>query len=500
MADMQNSTQTDSPTRFGHALSIVGTLVSRLAMLAVLILLPKDIGLSDYGIFALVITLGEIIEMTGSNWYRLLLVRQTVNANNPHSSTSDEAPAGFTLLSLVGLALVVSLVASAIFSPIVMKGTNGAFSAAVACYIVAFVSFRLLISLLQAQGRQNLIGGVELLRGILMLTFVMGAVKFGEANFLFASFGLILATIVTTVVVFPFIRKGLREILMQRLEAGSFKAIGIPIIIATVLTYQIGWLDRVVIQHWLGPESVGLYVAVMAIARQPVDLFLNALNSQTFPILMTRNDSSDEAASRRMTGVLLSLCIIGFGVAAAIISLSDALVQFALPAFERPTALSIVPLVSLGSLALGIKHFVFDNIFHAYGRNWIMLRWFAVVACGTLILSMLLVPRFGPIGAAIAFASGSFGGLASSIILSHRFCPMHWPVQALLGVFASAVLASLAGWSCSSFDAAPWIRLGAGSATFGLTYLAALTVILNFRIGAFLSAPWNIDGLRGAAS
>ena len=238
----------------------------------------------------------------------------------------------------------------------------------------------------------------------------------------------------------------------------------------------------------------------MAIARQPIDLVLSALNTQTFPLLMTRSDAADADAARRLTGVLLSLCILGFGASAAIIALADPLVRFALPAFDLQSAQLLVPLIAAGSVALGLKHFVFDNIFHAYGRNWVMLRWFALIACATLGASVALVPHFGPLGAAIAYAAGSFAGLASSVILSRRFCPLRWPVRALLRVAFCAVLAAASAWICANFNAAPWLRLCAGSAAFGITYLAALTLILNFRIGSFLTAPWNIDGLRGTAS
>lgn len=486
--------------RFGYALSIAGTLVSRLATLAVLIILPKQIGLTDYGMFALVITLGEIIEMTSSNWYRLLLVRQTLGAEPASQEGSRSERRGFTLLTLIIFAALLGLGGALVISPLVATHDRQNFTLAVACYILAFIMFRLLVTMLQAQGLAQLIGIVELARGILTLALVFAAVRFGSATFLAASFGLIAATALAALLGLPTIRHGIIAIMRQRVPPGLLVTIGVPIVIATLLTYQIGWLDRVVIQHWMGPEAVGLYVAAIAIARQPVDLVLNALNSQTFPILMEHGADNSPQSARRMSGVLLSTCIMGFGAAASIIALAEPLTLFALPAFDRTTVTTVVPMIALGSVALGLKHFVFDNIFHAHGRNWIALRWLAIVSFATLGLALALVPALGTKGAAISFLTGSCLSLASSVWFSHQFCVVKWPLGALARVIVSALIAAILARVCSGFEGAAWLRLLAGASAFGLAYLLALTVILKFRLGTFLTAPWNIDGLRGTAS
>jgi O-antigen/teichoic acid export membrane protein len=482
--------------RFGYALSLVGTLVSRLAMLAVLVLLPREIGLTHYGLFALVITLGEIIEMTTSNWYRLLLVRQSVNSH----VSAETAKTGFRLVTLVIVAAGLAAGIAVVLSPLVVSEDHGSFALATVLYIMAFIAFRLLVTILQAQGRQQLIGYVELLRGILTITLVVSAVNFGAATFLYASLGLAAATAITALAGFPLVRKGLGDVLLQRLAPGSFASIGVPVVIATVLTYQIGWLDRIVLQHWMGPQTVGLYVAVIAIARQPIDLVLNALNSQTFPVLLTRDSHGEHIAGDKIAGVLISLCILGFGAAASIIALADPLARFALPTFDHALVMSLIPFIALGAVALGIKHFVFDNIFHAYGQNWVMLRWFSLAAAATLLLTMVLVPYLGPRGAALSFLLGSIGSLASSVMLSRRFCKLNWPASALLIILISAAIAGVCAWYGSQLVEGALVRLACGGLVFGLVYLAALTTLLNFRLGAFLSSPWSTEGLRGTTS
>ncbi len=493
------ASQQSGPVRYGYALSLAGTLVARLATLAILVVLPAEIGLTEYGLFVLVITLGELIEMTGSNWYRHILIRQSVGGamDCPRAIPGRN---GFTLLTIIFFAGVICVFAAFLIAPLTIKLNPYDFTFAVSAYIFAFIIFRLLVSVLQAQGRQHLIGLIECIRGVLAISLVMAAVKFGYSTFLFASLGLIAATILTALIALPAVWRGLGGILLQRLAPGSFAALGVPIIIATALTYQIGWLDRFVIHHWMGPQSAGFYVAVIAIARQPIDMVLNAVNSQTFPLFMMGDSPQGADIGTHVEGVLLSIFIMGAGAAAAIAVLAEPLVRVALPAFDQQMAISLVPAIAAGSLALGLKHFVFDNIFHASGRNWLMLRWFALVSFATLGLAVALVPVYGLAGAAISFVCGSIGGLLSSIFLSRRLCHIRWPMRALLGVVLSALIAAAAAHLCTRIEAAPWVRLLTGAALFTLTYFGSLSLILKLRIATFLSAPWKADGLRGAAS
>lgn len=489
--------QAQPAQRYAYLLSAMGTLISRAATLVVLIVLPAEIGLKDYGLFALVLTMGEIIEMTTSNWYRLLMVRQSVNRD---VASRHDGSKGVRIYLAVGAATAIALAGTAFAAPLVTTGQHGDFALAVSAYIIAFILFRLVISVLQAMGRQGVIGVVELLRGMFTLAFVLGVTHFGPDNFFAASIALAGATALAACACAPAVWRELLRVLADRLEPGTVLRIGAPVVIATVLTFQIGWLDRFVLQHWLGPESVGLYVAVMAIARQPIDLMLNALNAQTFPVLMARGSDGGAEASRNIAGVLVSACIIGLAAMAAIIALADQLAAFALPKFNRDLTLELIPLIALGSLMLSIKHFVFDNIFHAHGQNWAMLRWFAVVSLCTLGMSLALIPVWGPTGAAISFVAGSFLGLISSIMLSQTFCKISWPVGMLLRVLICAVIAGAAARLGSEIQGPALLKLAIGGLAFGGVYLGTLHVLLNFRLSNFLSEPWKLDGLRGASS
>lgn len=492
----------DGAQRYGYLLAVGGGLVSRLATLAILVILPSHMGRIEYGLFVLVITIGEIVEMTTSNWYRIILIRQSVNdSKKALSAAATGEVAGWRYYTIVVWLTVLALAMTCVVTPFfATAGTNSTLTAAVGAYVLAFTFFKLVVALLQARKNQQLIGALELARGLLMIALVSTAVLWAPGTFEYAAYAISIAALLAGIGGLWAIGNGLMPLLMQSLGAGSFNAIGVPIIIATLLTFQLGWIDRLVIQKLLGPESIGLYVAVAAIARQPIDLVLNALNTQTFPVMMEHGGTADRDAGQRAAGILVCACILGFGAGLAIMSMADPLARALLSAFDSQTASLLIVPITLGSVMLGLKHFVFDNVFHAHGKNWQMLKWFAVIAATTLVISVLSISRFGVPGAALAYMGGSVFALAASVIISRRIWSFPIPWSALVRIAVSAIVAAGASlFVQTQVHTSAWITLIASALAFTLIYLVCLQLLLNFGPRRFLAAPWEIDYASGVA-
>jgi len=493
--------------RYGALLAIGGGMASRVATLVLLLVLPSHIGLSAYGMFVLVITLGEIIEMTTSNWYRILLVRHGVNGGralyDAPTRTAGERP-GWTYAAVIAGLSLLAFAATALLSPLVAQGPNLEFMTASLAYVFAFILFKLAIAILQAQGRSSLIGAFECLRGVLMLMLTMGALMLAPAGFLSLALALALAALLAAVACLITVRRDLHALLRSRLDRGAFVRLGAPLVLTVWLTYQIGWLDRIIIQALMGPEMVGLYVAVAAIARQPIDLVLSALNTQTFPLMMARDIPGAEARARA-SGVLAAVCVLGLGCAGAIVALAQPLAQAVLPAFDHSTASTLIAPVCIGAVLLGIKHFAFDNVFHAHGKNWLMLRWLTVVSFAAIALSAILIWRYSVHGAAIGFLIGAGAALASSMLVSRRFWAFPVPVGAVARIAGAVVIAALAAHYTAVYamqnldgDATVWFALGAGALIYCMIYLAGLMALLRFDPRRFAAAPWDWTFKTGA--
>lgn len=157
--------------RVQYLFTLSGSVSSRLATLAVLILLPSYIGLHNYGLFALVITLGEIIEMTAANWFRLLLIRQSVQSSAPAAPEVPTTRFSFSTLAIG--TILIGVIATCFIAPLMPDAPDFELSVAVSIYVVNFAILRLVLTLLQALNRQGLFGLVESIRGVAMLVLVL---------------------------------------------------------------------------------------------------------------------------------------------------------------------------------------------------------------------------------------------------------------------------------------------------------------------------------------
>lgn len=475
--------------RVQYLFTLSGSVSSRLATLAVLILLPSYIGLHDYGLFALVITLGEIIEMTAANWFRLLLIRQSVQSEATQApETIPTTRFSFTTLAIGTGAL--SVIAAWAIAPFVPDAPDFELSVAVSIYIINFAILRLVLTLLQALNRQGLFGLVESIRGIAMLVLVFGVVFGGWGNFFHTALAFSLAAGLSILISLPVLGGSFDQILSKHLAAGTFKAIAVPTILVTALTFQFGWVDRLILQTWLGPSMVGLYVAATAVARQPVDLVLFALNQQAFPALLSQDRGGE--GDRKIAGYLVASCILGFGAAGACITLAHPLVECVLWSFDHTIAAHLVGPIAIGAVALGIKHVVFDNIFHAYGRNWLLLAYLGAVSLATLALSIALVKLYGPVGAAVSFMIGSCAAVLVSALVSRRLWPFKIPIQSILRVLACAFIAAFIVMGATLLmPQNAWLQLVLGGLIYGGAYFVLLVAIVRFDLRRFIAAPWE---------
>src|SRR5215471_8503167 len=113
----QNARSDHDHARGVYPLYFLANVASRASMLIVLIVLTRLLPTAEYGLFALVVTVGEILEMGSSNWVRVHLLR-------------TEAGAGKMRPRQLGRALVLggtsaALVASILVAPFISADRMG---------------------------------------------------------------------------------------------------------------------------------------------------------------------------------------------------------------------------------------------------------------------------------------------------------------------------------------------------------------------------------------
>jgi len=194
---------------------------------------------------------------------------------------------------------------------------------------------------------------------------------------------------------------------------------GIPFLLANCLSYAIGWSDRFVLNYFLGPAAVGVYVAAYSIARQPVELFVGALNNFTFPLLVRAyaTDGSNKAGPIQ-SGLMVTIATLGLGIVAGLALLATLL----FPPDYRADVVILIPWIAMATFILSIKQFIFDNGLHVTQQNWPHLFTMMPTVLISIGLGIFLVRSHGIFGAAINYVVvATVATFVSAIFSRSRF-------------------------------------------------------------------------------
>ncbi len=142
----------------------------------------------------------------------------------------------------------------------------------------------------------------------------------------------------------------------------------------------------------------------------------------------------------------------------------------------RVQAAAITPWIALSALLFGLTAYYFSQAFTLGRKTKLLLLAMTIPAGANVILNLLLIPRFGVMGAAWATAA-SFGlGLLSTMALGRRVIPMPIPWDSLgRCLVATGVMAAVVAWLPEIGGLA---ELALHSTIGGMVY-AVVALILN---------------------
>jgi O-antigen/teichoic acid export membrane protein len=141
----------------------------------------------------------------------------------------------------------------------------------------------------------------------------------------------------------------------------------------------------------------------------------------------------------------------------------------------RSAAALITPWIALGAALSGVTVYYFNQVFTLGHRTDRMLLTMAVPAVANVILNLILIPRFGVLGAAWATAASFALGLAASILIGRTVMRLPIPWEALIR--CGAACAVMAGVVSLIPAVGGPVELIAKAAIGGAVYAAvALTV------------------------
>jgi len=219
---------------------------------------------------------------------------------------------------------------------------------------------------------------------------------------------------------------------------------GLPLTANFAVRYVITTSDRLIIGYFLGASAAGLYAASYDLGWRLLTLIFSSIELAVTPLVFRAFEQQDRTQALRFLSQVRTLTwAVSAPVAAVLIAAPRPLVEMTLGAKFRESALIVIPWIALAYLLFVIMNF-YNYAFKLGLRTELQVLVMALGAGVNLLTNVLLIPRIGLLGAAIA-TTAAFGAAALlSYILSQRIIPMHMPINDVAKItLASAITAGI---------------------------------------------------------
>lgn len=459
----------------------------KLGMFVVLFTLARLLPVAEVGLFVLVITVGELLEMVAVQWVRIFVQNREAGRDRVSSLRAGR---------LIAVTVSVTLIAVAISIPTSMVVADDRwveFAVATGLYIIAFGVLRYALGILQTLRRHADYGRIEAARFATILAMIafVAAVEH-PTTFLAPSLTLSCGTLLVGLWGIVLTASSINRPRFTRLGLKAAALFGAPMIGDALLSYLVVSFDRLVLNEVSGAAAVGIYGIAYALARQPIEFVAGPLNNISVPALFAANASRGPDAARKMqTGICLTLFIVCAGMVAGIFGLRHQIVQIFLKPEFWPDTVWLMPVITIAGCLIFFKMYLFDNVYHLYGRTALKLKMNLPVALVSLALTAGLIYAYGLVGTAVALIVSSILSLAGSVFGTRSFFafPLPFADMAKVTAIALCALAALFGatWLARSYGL--WAELAAGFAAFCAIYGVGL-VAIGISLRNVLAAPW----------
>ncbi len=246
--------------------------------------------------------------------------------------------------------------------------------------------------------------------------------------------------------------------------------LGFPFALVTASAQFTPFVTRLVMVQMVGLSIVGIFGVGERVALI-LGLALSGFSMAWGPYYLAKQHDADAgAAFGRAVGYYL---IVATWLALAVVMFSDSLVRILTGSGYEDSVGVVLPLVMLTILA-GMDFVAVGGIYIKKKGNY-MIGVYLFTALAAVAFNVLLVPRFGAVGAAWGAFFAKLLGVCVSIAISQRLFPIQWHAARIARIMTVFIVAMvMARW----LDAQPltWSLLGA-SAILLLAFPLALLLL-----------------------
>jgi O-antigen/teichoic acid export membrane protein len=234
-------------------------------------------------------------------------------------------------------------------------------------------------------------------------------------------------------------------------------------------------LDRFLLETLIGTDAVGFYTAAYQLAQTSIVTIGAGIGSATYSLAVRAVESGDLSAVNRQlsrNSTLLLALLMPASIGAAMVSPTLAKL-FVGPDYVGPVA-SLTAWMALAAFFTGFRANYLDHAFQLGHKTHGLLVVVMVTAAVNLVLDIVLIPRFGAVGVAIANLISGATGMFFAAWAARAVMPM--PVAWRDAVKIGGAVVAMAIFLWPFHGRGDWPALVAaiigGAAVYGVALLA----------------------------
>ncbi len=388
-----------------------------------IVVFTRLLSAEDFGRYALAFSIFSLVHVLVFTWLEAAMARFWATETTAEGMAAHFA--GLYRTAFILTALFVPIVGLAVW----LWPMDPALKLAVAVGLVG-IPIRCLTKL--GQERRRAEGEVTSAARLDMFVSIGGlvagvALAIGGAGAAAPIAGLMIAPLLAL----PFVMPGeVRRGHGARVEAARmirYARFGYPIAAGLILSLVLASTDRFLLAAFLDEAAVGAYHAGYSIANRTLDvlfIWLGAAGAPALIMALERGGADQLRIAAREQGSIFIL--IGLPAAVGVALVATPLSQVLIGEDLRGAVSQVTPWIALSALLSGLCTYYFGQAFVLSHRTGLLLLTVGIPAVANVILNLILIPRFGVLGAAWSTAA-SFGiGLIATIILGRG--PLAMPV------------------------------------------------------------------------
>jgi O-antigen/teichoic acid export membrane protein len=407
------------------------TMMPKLLSLILVVYVTNKMGIEQYALFSLIIVYGELLDATCFRWVRVGFLR--FSKSNEHESKQLKALISRIYYYSLFIAALGALIIS-IFdenTPIVK------FTLALFIYVFVSSQLRLILTNLRALNERGVYVLCEVTRPTFTLLLVAICINTTKIDFFWLSLLCSLITAVWTIMLLKYYPKPIEKFDNKTHLFKEFISYGLPLVGAFFLSQTVLVADRFVIGQSLTLTDLGFYAISISLCRPAVDIVFNSINLSSFTkIIEYYQLDKHKEVNQIFEGKLIKSLIYTLPIFVLSIFLLKpvGLLFFSIEVVEY--LIVLVPILTISFIFLGIKNFVFDQVFHLVKKSSLHSYTLLPALAVNIVGNVIFLNLFGIKAAAYVSLTSNLLSLLVSVVISRRLYPLSFSIYRLSTVLA----------------------------------------------------------------